>query len=160
MCKNSGWRWNKFLWTTFGLKHQKGWATKSFSNEDKITHAQGNFSTERSIVRIICLLQQIPTQWNSVITYPQGKWKMHVLNKVRFIWKKEQRCPIGNVRDRRGERNNWVYALSRVRTNRVSMYAQSFRRRLVHSWWSCTKLKLRQISRPRRCSDGACANTS
>ena len=31
------------------------------------------------------------------------------------------KSPIGDVRDRRRERNNRVYVLSRVRTNRVSL---------------------------------------
>ena len=138
------------------------------------------------------------TQWNSVITYPQGKWKkvrtnqctfypkrgfphwqdrFHVFTRTictwkrvgksseieteRFVWhardqkkepkKGQQKCssswrenwyvisdfvpcsvrliqkkctcfPIGDVRDRRRERYNRVYVLSRVRTNRVSLY--------------------------------------
>ena len=45
--------------------------------------------------------------------------------------------PIGDVRDRRRERYNRVYVLSRVRTNRVSLYNQNF----VHRWF-CTKIHL------------------
>ena len=43
-------------------------------------------------------------QWNSVIMYPQGKWKWYVLNKVRFIQNKESakkadwRCPWSTER--------------------------------------------------------------
>ena len=33
-----------------------------------------------------------------------------------------QKRPIGDVRDRRRERNNRMYVLSPVRTNRVSLY--------------------------------------
>ena len=33
-----------------------------------------------------------------------------------------QKRPISDVRDRRRERNNRMYVLSRVRTNRVSLY--------------------------------------
>ena len=49
----------------------------------------------------------------------------------RLIWKKctvlsEKKCtcfPIGDVCDRQRERYNQVYVLSRVRTNRVSLYS-------------------------------------
>ena len=46
-------------------------------------------------------------------------WTKYVLSKTN---KEGAKSPIGDVRDRRGERNDRVYVLSRVRTNRVSLY--------------------------------------
>ena len=45
-----------------------------------------------------------------------------VPRSVRLIRKKCTCFPIGDVRDRRRERYNRVYVLSRVRNNRVSLY--------------------------------------
>ena len=52
----------------------------------------------------------------------KGNEKRNVLNKVQT--KKRQKSPIGDVRDRRRERYNRVYVLSRVRTNRVSLWTE------------------------------------
>ena len=53
----------------------------------------------------------------------KGNEKRYALNKVRFIQNKgSAKRPIGDVRDRRRERKNRMYVLSRVRTNRVSLY--------------------------------------
>ena len=60
----------------------------------------------------------------------KGNEKRYVLNKVRLSkTKKGQKRPIGDVRDRRRERNNRMYELSQVRTNRVSLY-----------WWGLSYL--------------------
>ena len=48
-----------------------------------------------------------------------------VSRSVRLIRKKYTCFPIGYVRDRRRERYNRVYVLSRVRNNRVSLYSQN-----------------------------------
>ena len=45
-----------------------------------------------------------------------------VPRSVRLIRKKCTCLPIDDVRDRRRERYNRVYVLSRVRNNRVSLY--------------------------------------
>ena len=59
-----------------------------------------------------------------IITYPQGKWKKARSKQSTFYPKqrKGKNSPIGDVRDRRRERNSRVYVLSRVCTNRVSLY--------------------------------------
>ena len=49
-----------------------------------------------------------------------------VPRSVRLIRKKCTCFPIGDVRDRRRERYNRVYVLSRVRNNRVSLYSDCF----------------------------------
>ena len=52
----------------------------------------------------------------------KGNEKRYVLNKVRLSnTKKAQKRPIGDVHDWRRERNNRMYVLSRVCTNRVSL---------------------------------------
>ena len=50
-----------------------------------------------------------------------------VPRSVRLIWKKCTCFPICDVRDRRRERYNRVYALSCIRTNRVSLYRVTLR---------------------------------
>ena len=60
-----------------------------------------------------------PVQWNSVITYPKGNEKEYVLNKVRSIHRAIY--PKCDVRHWKSERYTWVYVLTRVRTNRVSL---------------------------------------
>ena len=54
-----------------------------------------------------------------------------VRRSVRPIWKKCTCFQIGDVHDRRRERCNRVYVLSRVRTNRVSLYTHNCRQLLA-----------------------------
>ena len=63
-------------------------------------------------------------RWNSVITYPQGKWKK-VRSKQSTFYPKQRkgikgRLAISVIDGENG--NNRMYVLSRVRTNRFSLY--------------------------------------
>ena len=94
-------------------------------------------------------LKNVPGNWNQnwkVVWYARDQKKEtqrkgkkvllegKLVRNIRFCatfctsYPKKCTCfPIGNVRDRRRERYNWVYVLSRVRANRVSLYFSFWR---------------------------------